>query len=86
MNISIIKTEKEYENALKEIDILLNCEDDTPEADKLELLSIVVENYENIHYKIESPDPIEAIKFRMDQLGLSRKDLEKSIGSKARVS
>lgn len=86
MKISVIKTKEEYKRALKEIDKLLDCEEDTPESDRLELLSILVENYENIHYKIETPDPIEAINFRMEQLGLTRKDLEKSIGSKARVS
>jgi HTH-type transcriptional regulator/antitoxin HigA len=86
MEISIIKTNQDYESALEEIDKLLDCDEGSHEAEKLELLSILVESYENIHHKIESPDPIEAINFRMEQLGLSRKDLEKSIGSRARVS
>lgn len=86
MEINIIKTEKEYEKALKEIDNLLDAKENSSEAEKLEILSMLVEDYENKHYKIEAPDPIEAINFRVEQLGLSRKDLEKSIGSRSKVS
>lgn len=86
MEINIIKTEKEYEEALKELDNLLYAKENSSEVEKLEILSILVENYENKHYKIEAPDPIEAINFRIEQLGLSRKDLEKSIGSRSKVS
>lgn len=77
MEINIIKTEKEYEKALKEIDNLLDAKENSSEAEKLEILSMLVEDYENKHYKIEAPDPIEAINFRVEQLGLSRKDLER---------
>ena len=86
MEVSIIKTEREYEGVLKEIESLMDAEENSTDAEKLELLSILVENYENTHYKIESPDPIEAINFRMEQMCLSKKDLESSIGSRARVS
>ena len=86
MEINIIKTEKEYEKALKEIDNLLDAKENSSEAEKLEILSMLVEDYENKHYKIEAPDLIEAINFRVEQLGLSRKDLEKSIGSRSKVS
>lgn len=66
MEINIIKTEKEYEKALKEIDNLLDAKENSSEAEKLEILSMLVEDYENKHYKIEAPDPIEAINFRAE--------------------
>jgi HTH-type transcriptional regulator/antitoxin HigA len=81
-----IKTEAEHEAALAEIDRLMDAPDDSPEADHLELLTILVEAYENVHYPIDLPDPIEAIKFRMDQAGLTRKELEPYIGGRARVA
>lgn len=86
MEISIIKTEKEYETALQEIEGLLDSAENSEESEKLELLSILVENYENKHHSIDIPDPIEAIKFRMDQMGIRKKDLEPSIGSRGRIS
>jgi len=86
MEIRVIKTEADYNNALKEIDNLMLVEDDSPEAERLELLSILVENYEEKHHKIDSPDPIEAIKFVMEQSSLTNSDLLLSIGSRGRVS
>ncbi|MCC8376963.1 MAG: helix-turn-helix domain-containing protein [Rickettsia endosymbiont of Graphium doson] len=86
MELHIIKTEEEYNKVLREIDKLLYAPVNSAETEKLEILSLLVEDYENKHYKIEIPDPIEAINFRLEQLGLSRKDLEKSIGSRSRVS
>jgi HTH-type transcriptional regulator/antitoxin HigA len=86
MEINMIKTEKDYERALEKIDILLNADKTSENTEQLEILSILVEDYENKNYKIEAPDPIAAIKFRMEQLGLSRKDLEESIGSRGRVA
>jgi HTH-type transcriptional regulator/antitoxin HigA len=68
---------------------LLDARENSEQAEQLEILSILVEDYESKHYKIEMPDPIEpieAINFRLEQLGLLRKDLEKSIGSRGRVS
>ena len=86
MEIHTIKTEKDYEKALSVIDMLLSAPSGSEEAERLELVSILVEDYENKHYKIDIPDPIEAVKQRAEQLGLTRKDLEKSIGSRSRVS
>jgi HTH-type transcriptional regulator / antitoxin HigA len=68
-----IKTQAEYEAALAEIDRLMDAPDTSPEADRLELLSILVEAYENQHYPIDPPHPVEAIKFRMEQAGMTRK-------------
>lgn len=82
----LIKTEQDYEAALSRIEALLDAELDTPEGDELELLSALVEIYEDAHYPIDLPDPIEAIKFRMDQLGLTQKELMPFIGSKSKVS
>ena len=86
MEIHTIKTEEDYEKALSVIDMLLSAPSGSEEAERLELVSILVEDYENKHYRIDTPDPIEAVKQRAEQLGLTRKDLEKSIGSRSRVS
>ena len=88
MEIKPIKTEVDYEAALKEIEQLMetDVEPDTPEGDRLEVLVTLVEAYEAKHYAIGLPDPIEAIKIRMDDLELTRKDLEPLIGSRGRVS
>ena len=86
MEIHTIKTEEDYEKALSVIDMLLSAPSGSEEVERLELVSILVEDYENKHYKIDTPDPIEAVKQRAEQLGLTRKDLEKSIGSRGRVS
>lgn len=82
----IIKTEADYQKALARIDELMDAEPNTPEGDELELLAALVELYEEKEYPINQPDPIEAIKFRMDQLGLQQKDLIPFIGSKSKVS
>lgn len=86
MEIHTIKTEEDYKNAMNIIDSLLDSPANSKEAEVLELLSILVEDYENKYYSIEIPDPIIAIKQRVEQLGLTNKDLEKSIGSRSRVS
>ncbi|MDC9719298.1 MAG: helix-turn-helix domain-containing protein [Gammaproteobacteria bacterium] len=86
MNIHPIKTEQDYENALSVVDNLWGASEDTEAGEKLDILLILIENYESIHHPIDPPDPIEAIKFRMEQLNLSRKDLESVIGSRGRVS
>jgi HTH-type transcriptional regulator/antitoxin HigA len=72
MEIHTIKTEQEYQVALEQIDKLLNTSETPENTEQLEILSILVEDYENKNYKIEAPDPIAAITFRMEQLGLSR--------------
>ncbi len=86
MNIKPIKTQKDYENALSAIEHLMDAKPNTPQMDELEVLSTLVEAYEAQHYAIDAPDPIEAIKFRMEQEGLKQKDLIDIVGSKSRVS
>ena len=86
MNIKPIKNEEDYTQTLSYIESLMNAKPNTPQMDKLEVLTTLVEAYEEQHYKIESPDPIEAIKFRMEQEGLKQKDLVTIVGSKSRVS
>ena len=88
MKIKAIKTESEYGKAIEEVGRLISLDPDpgTPEADRLELLGVLVEAYENEHFHIDLPDPIEAIRFRMDQQGLKQKDLVPFIGSKSKVS
>jgi HTH-type transcriptional regulator/antitoxin HigA len=86
MDIRPIKTETDYECALAEIEQLWGAAENTPEGDKLDILLTLVEAYEQAHYPIDPPDPVEAIKFRMDQMGLSRKDLEPYIGKRGRVA
>lgn len=82
----LVKTEADYEAALKRIDELMNSEPDSPHADELELLATLVEAYEDKHFSIDLPDPVEAIKFRMEQAGLTRRDLIPYIGSQSKVS
>ncbi len=86
MNIKPIKTQKDYDNTLERVDKLMNAEPNTQEFDELDILVTLVEAYEEIHYKIEAPDPVAAIKFRMEQDSLKQKDLIPIIGSKSRVS
>jgi HTH-type transcriptional regulator/antitoxin HigA len=86
MDIRPIKTDQDYDAALTEIDRLWGAESDTPEGDKLDVLITLVEVYEDKHYPIDPPDPVEAILFRMEQGGLDRKALEPFIGKSGRVS
>lgn len=86
MNIKVLKTEKDYEDALERLDQIFDAPENTPEGDEAELLSILIEKYEDEHYPIGAPDPIEAIKYRMEQMGMSNKDLAQIIGYKSRVS
>lgn len=86
MNVKPIKNEQDYQESLSIIDSLMNAKPNTKEMDKLEVLTTLVESYEEQHYKIDAPDPIEAIKFRMEQDGLKQKDLVSIVGSKSRVS
>jgi HTH-type transcriptional regulator/antitoxin HigA len=86
MKIRPIKTEDDYDTALAEIDALWGAALDTPAGNTLDVLLILVNAYEKEHHPIAPPDPIEAIKFRMEQSGLSRKDLEPSLGSRGQVS
>ena len=86
MKIKPIKTERDYRTALKEIERLWDAKPNTPKGDRLEVLVTLVEAYEQRHYKVEPPDPVEAIKFRMEQLGLKSSDLAKILGGRSRVS
>ncbi len=86
MNIKPVKTKKDYEAALKRIDALMDAKKNTPEADELDVLAMLVEAYEEKHFPIDDPDPVEAIKHRMEALGMERKDLEPILGSRSRVS
>ena len=85
MDIKPIKTDADYRAALKEIESLMMAETDTPEGERLDILVTLVEAYEKRHFPLDLPDPVEAIKFRMDQMGLSPKDLEPMIGRLNRV-
>ena len=87
MNIRPIKNSNDHESTLKRIETLMLATPATVETDdELDVLATLVNAYENEHFPIDAPDPIEAIKFRMEQLGLDRKDLEPYLGSRARVS
>ena len=81
-----IRTEADYEAALEEIERLWGARIGTPEGDRLDILATLIDAYESEHYPIDPPDPIEAIKFRMEQQGLTRKDLEGVLGSRTRVA
>ena len=86
MNIKPIKNEQDYANSLSLIENLMSAKPNTPQMDELEVLTTLVEAYEENFYNIDAPDPIEAIKFRMEQEGLKQKDLVAIVGSKSRVS
>jgi HTH-type transcriptional regulator/antitoxin HigA len=86
MNIKPIKTENDYNQALERLEIIFDAQSGSPEADELEILSILIDQYENEHFAINLPDPIEAIKFRMEQMGYNQTDLAKIVGLKSRAS
>jgi HTH-type transcriptional regulator / antitoxin HigA len=81
-----ISNKTQYNQYLKIIDLLVDCEENSPEEEVLELISILVEDYEHKYFPIEAPDPIEAIKIKMAEDGLKKKDLAKYFGSASRVS
>ncbi|MCD6224528.1 MAG: helix-turn-helix domain-containing protein [Deltaproteobacteria bacterium] len=86
MDIKPIKTESDYNTALSEIEKLMGADVNTPEGDKLDILSTLVEAYEEKHYPVDPPDPIEAIIHQMECQSITRKDLEQYLGTRARVS
>lgn len=86
MQVKPIKTEQDYEKSLERLEEIFDAKSNTKEGDELEVLSILIDNYEKEHCKIELPDPIEAIKFRMEQMGYDQKDLAEIIGLKSRTS
>jgi HTH-type transcriptional regulator / antitoxin HigA len=86
MKIQPIRNESDYDKALAVIERLWGATPDTPNGDRLDVLMVLVEAYEAKHHPIDPPDPVEAIKFRMEQMNLTRKDLEPLIGSRGRVT
>ncbi len=86
MSIKPIKSESDYNATLLRLEIIFDEKPGTSEGDELEILSLLVDKYENENFPIDLPDPIEAVKFRMEQLGLRQKDLAKTLGFKSRVS
>lgn len=86
MNYRIIKNERQYRAALKRLEEIFASRRTAKTADELELLTMLIEKYEDERYAVEFPDPIEAIKFRMEQLGMKQKDLADAIGLKSRAS
>src|SRR4051812_12081197 len=85
-DIKPIRTKRDHEAALAEVERLWGSKLGTPEGDRLDVLATLIEAFEETHYPMDPPDPIEAIKFRMEQQGLSRKDLESLIGTRTRVA
>jgi len=86
MNIKPIKTKKDYEEALARLEVIFDSKKGTVEGDELEILGMLIENYENEKFPIGFPDPVEAIKFRMEQLGYNQTDLANVVGLKSRAS
>jgi len=81
-----LRSKDDYEEALAEVEALWGAKAGTPEGDRLDILATLIDVYETAHYPMKVPDPVQAIKFRMEQQGLTRKDLEKILGSRTRVS
>jgi HTH-type transcriptional regulator/antitoxin HigA len=86
MDIRPIKTETDYRNALKRLEVIFDSVAGTPESDEADILALLIDEYENKHYPIEAPDPIEAIKIRMEELQLKQIDLADEMGGKNRAS
>jgi HTH-type transcriptional regulator/antitoxin HigA len=86
MNIKPIRSERDYRRVLKEIDFLMDAKANTPQGERLDVLATLAEAWEEKHYPIDPPDPVEAIEFAMQQRGLTRRDLEAYIGSRGRVA
>jgi len=86
MEIKLIKTERDYNKALKRLEVIFDAKPGSSIGDELEVLGILIEQYENEHFPIGLPDPIEAIRFRMEQMGYNQSDLAKIVGLKSRAS
>lgn len=86
MNINLIKTENDYNQALARLELIFDAEKGTEQGDELEILGLLIDQYENEKFPIEMPDPIEAIKFRMEQMGYNQSDLANVVGFKSRAS
>lgn len=81
-----IRSKRDYKSALKEVERLWGTKSGTRDGDRLDVLATLIDAYEEGHYPIDPPDPIEAIKFRMEQQGLTRRDLEEIIGTRTRIA
>lgn len=86
MDIKVLKTDADYNRALRRMEEIFHASADSKEGDEAEILSVLIEKYEDEHFPMDLPDPVEAIKFRMEQMGMSNRDLAKIIGYKSRVS
>lgn len=86
MEIKLIKTKKDYQQALARLEEIFDSRPNTAQGDELEILSMLIEKYEDKYFPIEFPDPIEAIKFRMEQMGMNQSDLSEVVGLKSRAS
>ncbi len=86
MTIKPIKNETDYHQALQRLELIFDAKKGTPQGDELEILGILLEKYEDKHFPIGFPDPIEAIKFRMEQMGYTQTDLANVVGLKSRAS
>ena len=86
MNIKPIRNDQDLQATFRRLEVIFQAEAGTPESDEMEILAALIEAYENKHYQIDPADPIDAIKFRMEQQGLTPRDLEPYIGSSGRVS
>jgi len=86
MNIKPIKNGKDYQQTLERLEVIFDAKKGTEKGDELEILSILIDKYESDNFPIGMPDPIEAIKFRMEQMGMKQKDLAEIVGFKSRVS
>lgn len=86
MELKMIKTERDYQKALKRLNEIFDAKKGSKQGDELELLAFLIDTYEKEYFPVDLPDPIEAIKFRMEQLGYKQKDLAEAIGLKSRVS
>ncbi len=86
MTLKLIKTKNDYKQALERLETIFDAKRGSAEGDELELLSLLIEKYETQHFPVSLPDPIEAIKFRMEQMGYNQADLAKVVGLKSRAS
>src|SRR5476649_610998 len=86
MTLKLIKTKRDYQNALARLEDIFDAKPGTSDGDELEVLTLLIDRYEQAHFPIDFPDPIEAIKFRLEQLGYSQSDLANVVGLKSRAS
>ena len=86
MDIRLIKNEQDYQNALSRLDFIFDAPTGSEESDEADVLTLLIDDYENKHYPIEAPDPVEAIKIRMEEMQLKQKDIASSLGGKNRAS